>query len=115
MAVEVLGHAFFIEDGAEWDNTLRGNLGMLVGGGAGRGGAGGGAPALPQVCLAAHGLIQARQESMPHTAAHALAFHMGPCLTPPPLLPPQVRPKLDGAWLGSDRVGPNGDLSVYWM
>ncbi|KAI8476289.1 MAG: hypothetical protein J3K34DRAFT_365184 [Monoraphidium minutum] len=30
VAFEIAGHAFFMEDGAEWGNTLRGNLGMLV-------------------------------------------------------------------------------------
>lgn len=30
VAFDVAGHAFFIEDGAEWDNTLRGNLGLMV-------------------------------------------------------------------------------------
>lgn len=30
VAFDIAGHAFFIEDGGEWDNTLRGNLGMLV-------------------------------------------------------------------------------------
>lgn len=29
VAVDVQGHAFFFEDGAEWGNTLQGNLGML--------------------------------------------------------------------------------------
>lgn len=55
VAVGVAGHAFFLEDGAETGNTLRGNLGLLV------------------------------------------------------------RPKTEGARLGSDRDGPNGDLSVFWI
>lgn len=33
VAFDVMGHAYFIEDGGEWDNTLRGNLGMLARGG----------------------------------------------------------------------------------
>jgi cell migration-inducing and hyaluronan-binding protein len=28
-AFDIAGHAYFLEDGAEWGNTLRGNLGML--------------------------------------------------------------------------------------
>lgn len=55
VAVDVAGHAFFLEDGSETDNTFRGNLGMLV------------------------------------------------------------RPKLSGARLGSERAGPGGDLSVFWI
>lgn len=92
VAADVLGHAFFIEDGAEFNNTMRGNLGLLV---------------------------SAAQLLCPCFMHSAFAGGLPGCL---PLLtrssrcasPPQVRPKTTGARLGSDKVGANGDLSVFW-
>ena len=137
VAFNISGHAYFIEDGGEWDNTLRGNLGMLVRGqgaevcsegwpaAAPRGAAGvqrwgWGSAGCRRLHLAAGTFcLAAKPACLPGWRAaqpkpHLSALH---CTTPthPPAAPPQVLPKTAGARLGSDRAGANGDLSVYWI
>lgn len=136
-AVEIPGHAYFLEDGAEWDNTLRGNLGML------------GEPTPARCCMAhsccvlicavhfrfvwlrgpwrgpctlrAHSPAlwpaawpaQRRNpdgRSQPQSGSPAATSRARPISHARP-----VRAKTTGARLGSDQVGDNGDLSVFWI